>query len=221
MRKVKGFTLIELLIVVAIIAILAAIAVPNFLEAQTRSKVSRTKSDQRTMATAMEAYFVDNNAYLWPSVNIFKAYPSLPDEVLGGLLWGPLTTPISYITSIPTDVFMPDEYRADMPAWGKMFWATGTYFYDRFMEEDLPPGVERLRERLIPLESMPLVPPPVRLAEPDQVRRFLHGDAVSVADGERIERVVVVYAADGRLLGVAEQAERLLRPKVVLAQRSL
>ncbi len=59
----KGFTLIELLIVVAIIAILAAIAVPNFLEAQVRSKVSRAKSDQRSLATAIEAYFVDNNLY--------------------------------------------------------------------------------------------------------------------------------------------------------------
>ena len=59
----KGFTLIELLIVVAIIAILAAIAVPNFLEAQVRSKVSRVKNDQRSYATGLEAYFVDNNLY--------------------------------------------------------------------------------------------------------------------------------------------------------------
>lgn len=59
----KAFTLIELLIVVAIIAILAAIAVPNFLEAQTRAKVSRAKSDMRTTATALESYYVDNNDY--------------------------------------------------------------------------------------------------------------------------------------------------------------
>lgn len=59
----KAFTLIELLIVVAIIAILAAIAVPNFLEAQVRSKVSRVKSDQRSFATALESYYIDNNTY--------------------------------------------------------------------------------------------------------------------------------------------------------------
>ncbi len=54
-----GFTLIELLIVVAIIAILAAIAIPNFLEAQTRTKVSRVKTDMRSAAVALEAYRVD------------------------------------------------------------------------------------------------------------------------------------------------------------------
>jgi prepilin-type N-terminal cleavage/methylation domain-containing protein len=64
MRAVKyGFTLIELLIVVAIIAILAAIAVPNFLEAQTRSKISRVRADFRTIATGLESYYVDYNWY--------------------------------------------------------------------------------------------------------------------------------------------------------------
>lgn len=58
-----GFTLIELLIVVAIIAILAAIAVPNFLEAQVRSKISRVKSDMRSISVALESYAVDNNIY--------------------------------------------------------------------------------------------------------------------------------------------------------------
>ena len=61
MKKTIAFTLIELLIVVAIIAILAAIAVPNFLEAQTRSKVSRVKADMRSVATGVEAYRVDNS----------------------------------------------------------------------------------------------------------------------------------------------------------------
>jgi len=64
----KAFTLIELLVVIAIIAILALIAIPNFLEAQTRSKVAKVMSDHRAMATAIEAYYVDNNAYpMYPS----------------------------------------------------------------------------------------------------------------------------------------------------------
>ena len=63
MMRQRAFTLIELLIVVAIIAILAAIAVPNFLEAQTRSRVSRVKADERSLATAIESYFVDHNNY--------------------------------------------------------------------------------------------------------------------------------------------------------------
>ncbi len=58
-----AFTLLELLITVAIIAILAAIAVPNFVEAQVRAKVSRARADLRTYATAIEAYAVDHNFY--------------------------------------------------------------------------------------------------------------------------------------------------------------
>ncbi len=55
-----AFTLIELLIVVAIIGILAAIAVPNFLNAQTRAKVSRSISDIRNTDLAIHSYMVDN-----------------------------------------------------------------------------------------------------------------------------------------------------------------
>jgi prepilin-type N-terminal cleavage/methylation domain-containing protein len=86
----RAFSLIELLIVVAIIAILAAIAVPNFLEAQVRSKVSRAKADLRTMATGLEAYFTDTNSY--------------PDfvSIISGVF---ITTPVAYLTSLPEDVF--------------------------------------------------------------------------------------------------------------------
>ena len=62
-KKESGFTLIELLIVIAIIGILAAIAIPNLLNAVQRGKQKRTMSDMRALATAVEAYAVDNNKY--------------------------------------------------------------------------------------------------------------------------------------------------------------
>ena len=62
-RHESGFTLIELLIVIAIIGILAAIAIPNLLNAVQRGKQKRTMSDMRALATAVEAYAVDNNTY--------------------------------------------------------------------------------------------------------------------------------------------------------------
>jgi len=92
-RRSAGFTLIELLIVVAIIAILAAIAVPNFLEAQTRAKVARVKNDIRTFATALESYRVDSNNYpATPWVNVF-------DGGIIRVMPNRISTPVAYISS--------------------------------------------------------------------------------------------------------------------------
>ena len=63
-RMPRGFTLIELLIVIAIILILIAIALPNFLEAQARAKVTRERSDIRSIATAIESLRTDRNVLL-------------------------------------------------------------------------------------------------------------------------------------------------------------
>ncbi|MFB3896772.1 MAG: prepilin-type N-terminal cleavage/methylation domain-containing protein [bacterium] len=84
----RGFTLIELLIVVAIIAILAAIAIPNFLAAQVRAKVTKSKSEMRNVATALESYHVDNNQYPLP---YSVGYWNVPDS---------LSTPIAYVSNI-------------------------------------------------------------------------------------------------------------------------
>ncbi|HEY3248930.1 MAG TPA: prepilin-type N-terminal cleavage/methylation domain-containing protein [bacterium] len=63
LRNDRGFTLIELLIVVAIIAILAAILIPNFLRARAQSQISASKGNMKNMATALESYFVDKGNY--------------------------------------------------------------------------------------------------------------------------------------------------------------
>jgi len=118
MRRRNAFTLIELLIVVAIIAILAAIAVPNFLEAQTRSKVSRAVTDMRSMGTALEAFRVDNNSYptSWSAgtgENWIQSAGTYGDplwsleHIPAGFPKATLTTPIAYLTSTLQDIFMP------------------------------------------------------------------------------------------------------------------
>lgn len=71
--------------VLLISALMVAIAVPNFLEAQNRARISRTKSDLRTVAVALESYHIDHEAYP----------PTLHN----------LTSPVAYLSSVPYDPF--------------------------------------------------------------------------------------------------------------------
>ncbi|MDX9755214.1 MAG: prepilin-type N-terminal cleavage/methylation domain-containing protein [bacterium] len=109
--KQRGFTLIELLIVVAIIGILAAIAVPNFMNAQIRAKIARCKSDLKAISVAQEQYFLDNNRYTYP------------------FLLHPLTSPISYIGQIPPDVFAPQYAAARANSENNAQWTWYRYVY--------------------------------------------------------------------------------------------
>ncbi len=71
----KGFTLIELLIVVVIIGILAAIAIPKFANTKEKAYVASMKSDLRNLVTAQEAYFSDNNSmYAASTTNLGTNY---------------------------------------------------------------------------------------------------------------------------------------------------
>lgn len=146
---VRGFTLIELLIVVGIIAILAAIAVPNFLEAQVRAKVSRVRSDLRAVATALESYAVSYNKYppmLGPDDGAgqpenqnngygnprryHSAWRCVPHQI---------TTPVAYMASIPQDVFKHgavSDWPADTANMGKPY-ANGNPFDMSFVYHNI------------------------------------------------------------------------------------
>ncbi|MFB3785813.1 MAG: type IV pilin protein [bacterium] len=118
MRRVclnqRGFTLIELLIVVAIIGVLAAIAVPNFMNAMNRAKISRAQNDLKILASALEMYRIDHGNF-----------PYVQDQ--GGVEWqmpvgfpsnhdrGPagLTTPVAYLNGPLYDPFLRSDLDMD------------------------------------------------------------------------------------------------------------
>jgi prepilin-type N-terminal cleavage/methylation domain-containing protein len=118
--KGNGFTLIELLIVIAIILILISIALPNFLEAQNRARVTRAWGDQRALKTALASYRNDYKDFPigWQKnfdplqtkpVNAWKL--SFPTGLFVKWRLTCLTTPVKYMTALPESVFGIDCYK--------------------------------------------------------------------------------------------------------------
>ena len=87
----KGFTLIELLIVVVIIGILAAIAIPKFANTKTKAYTAAMKSDLRNLVTAEESFFSDSGRYATAPVAVGSTTPGLQFATSTGVV---LTTPI-------------------------------------------------------------------------------------------------------------------------------
>jgi prepilin-type N-terminal cleavage/methylation domain-containing protein len=95
----KGFTLIELMIVIAIIAILAAILIPNFLHARAESQTAACEGNEKQIATALEEYAVDNSG----------TYPAF------GAVTQPGFMPLVYMANSPTDPVGGAPYTTQAP----------------------------------------------------------------------------------------------------------
>lgn len=107
MRQERAFMLVEGLIVLAMIAVLAAIAIPNFLERETRARLAGVRSDLRHVAQACDAYAVDSGLKMYPFGVISFITPER-ESANWGWLTERLTTPVAYLPSLPFDPFGED-----------------------------------------------------------------------------------------------------------------
>jgi len=128
----RGFTLVEIMIVVAIIALLASIAVPNFLRARKRSQASKILEDLRQIDNATDEYAMENNKTggMTPAFTDLKAclktgttlYNTGAD--LFGDSYGPFT--VDSVVGVPLPAFNALSDVAPVSFWSPYFWSAGS-----------------------------------------------------------------------------------------------
>lgn len=122
MKKNKGFTLIELLIVVAIIGIIAAIAIPNLLDAIERSRQKRSVAEIKTIALALQSFSTDYNGY--PNEN------DVGGDVIDPANW------VAYLDANNSPAFVPDYIQA-LP--GGDGWNVPYQYNGSVLSDETPP----------------------------------------------------------------------------------
>jgi len=130
-KRRAGFTLVEIMIVVAIIALLAAIAVPNFLRARKRSQATRILEDLRMLDAACDQYAIDNNRpggstiafsdiknYLKTGTVLYSATGTLPTDLFGNQ-YGPFT--VDTVPKVAASTFTVLSDVADNTFWSPYY----------------------------------------------------------------------------------------------------
>ncbi len=148
MRKDRGFTLIELLIVVAIIGIIAAIAIPNLLNAIHRGRQKRSMADMRTIATAVGTYATDMNYYPRNMANLGAVAPFVIPIYLRRMPsddgWG---TTYQFTTDAAGDHYTIVSYAKDKIASAFFAGTTNNFDCDIYHQDGMfvmwPEGIQR------------------------------------------------------------------------------